>query len=1658
MSVSTELPPKRSFEQLTESESKMSLGDKCEVKEAMTPKDFDARSYQKKVFKVALQKNTIAVLETGAGKTMIAVMLIKEIGQTLKMNADKKLIIFLAPTVHLVNQQFEVIKIHTNLKVEEYYGSKGIDEWSADCWKKEIREQNVMVMTPQILLDALRKAFLTLEMVCLMIFDESHRATGNHPYTKIMKEFYHKLGNKPKIFGMTASPVVRKGVSSNMDCEDQISELESILDSKIFTIEDKAELELFVPSAKEINRYYDPIIFWPEELKGKLNSSWSKSDSLLIEMQGKLSSQFKDTDEIFKKLRKRLSNDHSKILHCLDDLGLICALEAAKICWENVCILGIMEDEIYRASFLQCKYFLEEVQCIIKESLPSDYEKCLDVESLDTEALKMGYISSKLYELIQIFQSWRETRQILCLIFVERIITAKVIERFIKRLSYLSHFAVSYLTGGNSSVDALTPKMQKRTLDSFRRGEVNLLFTTDVAEEGIHVPNCSSIIRFDLPKTVRSYVQSRGRARQTDSQYVLMLERGNIKQRELLFDIIRSERSMTDTTLNRDPNACISRVCCMDETNAYVVESTGASVTADSSIGLIHRYCEKLPGDKYYTPKPNFQFTFSGGSYEYTLNLPPNAAFQTIVGPANRNSHISKQLVCLEACKKLHQMGALDDHLLPYIENPSRDAVIERTEESASGAGTTKRKELHGTAVVHALSGTWVDKPDGIILQAYKLNFSCNHVGVFYSGFVLLIESNLDDDVANAEVELYLIPDKLVKASVSPCGEVRLDAEQVKMSMCFQGFFFNGLFLTSKARREYLFKTENKSLWCGSNMYLLLPLELPDPVAASHESVRINWRAIDACVSVVNFLKEKSFSIADCSSISEKGDSSYSLTCSSNTECNSSEVVHLANVSVNINNLKNMVVVSIHTGRIYSVLDVMIGTSAESPFDTTSDAVPSNYSTFTEYFNKKYGILLMRPGQPLLLLKQSHNAHNLLLAKSSEGGSLCKETPGAGVVVEKPQNHVHMPPELLVSIGVSINVLKTFYLLPSLMHRLESLMLACQLREQVACHQNGSHISSPLILEALTTLRCCEKFSLERLELLGDSVLKYAVSCHLFLTYPKKHEGQLSARRSWAVCNSTLHKLGTNRKIQGYIRDSAFDPRRWAAPGQLSSHPVRCKCGVDTNEVPLGRKFITEDSSMIVGKVCDRGHRWMCSKTIADCVEALIGAYYVSGGLSAAILIMKWFGIDAEFEPRLIEEAINSASVWSYTPNVNELEMLESKLDYWFSVKGLLLEAITHASLQELGVSYCYQRLEYLGDSVLDLLITWYLYQNHTDIDPGELTDLRSASVNNENFARVAVKYNLQQHLQHGSGMLLGQITEYVKSVSRSHDNSKSLQGTKGPKVLGDMVESIAGAILIDTKLNIDEVWRVFKPLLSPIVTPDKLELPPLRQLHELCDHLGYFIKENCVTKGDMVHAELRLQLKDVLLIGEGCERSRKAAKGRAALHLLKDLEERGISYSLSVSKQKKLEPAGGSSFVDMAVCHHLPLNDEAVVGPVTHKKIKTTEGLLPTLASPVSISINLEKGGPRSSLYQLCRILQWPMPSFDPMEHKSRLPIEFGEGSERRKGFNSFTSKISLCIPNNGVIELTGDQKADKKSSYDSAALLMLYELGRQGKCMIGD
>lgn len=144
------------------------------------------------------------------------------------------------------------------------------------------------------------------------------------------------------------------------------------------------------------------------------------------------------------------------------------------------------------------------------------------------------------------------------------------------------------------------------------------------------------------------------------------------------------------------------------------------------------------------------------------------------------------------------------------------------------------------------------------------------------------------------------------------------------------------------------------------------------------------------------------------------------------------------------------------------------------------------------------------------------------------------------------------------------------------------------------------------------------------------------------------------------------------------------------------------------------------------------------------------------------------------------------------------------------------------------------QRLEFLGDSVLDILITWYLYQSHADVDPGELTDLRSASVNNENFAQVAVRHNFEKHLQYCSSVLQSQITEYVRSFNRPEIDTRDLQHMKGPKVrchiglffMGGQTKHLLHTTLsivlfiICLSLFVSSYWRTEEPEQIDLLAP----------------------------------------------------------------------------------------------------------------------------------------------------------------------------------------------------------------------------------------------
>jgi hypothetical protein len=107
----------------------------------------------------------------------------------------------------------------------------------------------------------------------------------------------------------------------------------------------------------------------------------------------------------------------------------------------------------------------------------------------------------------------------------------------------------------------------------------------------------------------------------------------------------------------------------------------------------------------------------------------------------------------------------------------------------------------------------------------------------------------------------------------------------------------------------------------------------------------------------------------------------------------------------------------------------------------------------------------------------------------------------------------------------------------------------------------------------------------------------------------------------------------------------------------------------------------------------------------------------------------------------------------------DSLSKLEDILKYKFKSKSLLKEAITHSSNNN---TESYEKLEFVGDSVLGYLVTKHLYCTYPKLYQGTLTLLRSRNVDTEKFARVCVKHKFHQYLLLNAPALQ-QIVSYCK-------------------------------------------------------------------------------------------------------------------------------------------------------------------------------------------------------------------------------------------------------------------------------------------------------
>ncbi|KAH7850741.1 hypothetical protein Vadar_002294 [Vaccinium darrowii] len=185
-------------------------------------------------------------------------------------------------------------------------------------------------------------------------------------------------------------------------------------------------------------------------------------------------------------------------------------------------------------------------------------------------------------------------------------------------------------------------------------------------------------------------------------------------------------------------------------------------------------------------------------------------------------------------------------------------------------------------------------------------------------------------------------------------------------------------------------------------------------------------------------------------------------------------------------------------------------------------------------------------------------------------------------------------------------------------------------------------------------------------------------------------------------------------------------------------------------------------------------------------------------------------------------------------PSLNEVEKI---IGYKFRNPSLLHQAFTHAScLTTTMTTSSYELLEYIGDSVLNVLISTTDYFAYPKLLPGKLTRLQSANVDTKKLGRVAVERSLYNYLRHKNPQLDEQIRQFMDEIADYHLHSWGL--VNAPKVLADIVESIIGAIFIDSR-SIDTTGKVVKRLLEPMITPQTLQTHPVTKLTELCQKRG---------------------------------------------------------------------------------------------------------------------------------------------------------------------------------------------------------------------------
>ena len=465
--------------------------------------NIEPRGYQNEILKTCIEKNCLIVLPTGLGKTLVALMLTIE---RMKAFPGEKTL-FLAPTKPLAEQHLKYFKKH----LPELFGEMQLFTGIVNSGnrKKIWQTADIIFSTPQCIANDLRKRMYNLKEVCLLIEDEAHRCIKNYDYNYIAQE-YKKQAIHPRIIGLTASPGSEKSKIKDICKNLFIEEVElrgrdsSGVKEYLHELEFEKIMLDFPPEFEEMRKVLLNLFEqYVVELRTRRVLFGSASKTELINLQKKISATITRNYKNFNyMLGASACAQAIKLQHALE------LLETQTLEGFNKYMKSLFE----QASKKQSKGV---VKLVSKPEFNFVFMQSNELLSKKKEHPKI----QKLIEII--VDEKQKNKKMKMIVFTQFRETALNISKKINEIKGIK--SKIFIGQAKKEGGGLNQKEQKKIIEEFSEGKIDILCATCIAEEGLDIPEVNIVVFYEpVPSAIRA-IQRAGRTARLMKGKLIML-------------------------------------------------------------------------------------------------------------------------------------------------------------------------------------------------------------------------------------------------------------------------------------------------------------------------------------------------------------------------------------------------------------------------------------------------------------------------------------------------------------------------------------------------------------------------------------------------------------------------------------------------------------------------------------------------------------------------------------------------------------------------------------------------------------------------------------------------------------------------------------------------------------------------------------------------------------------------------------------------------------------------------------------------------------------------------------------------------------------------------------------------------------------------------